>query len=84
MQMQILEIFIFIVLLLFYCMNIFFSKGLEEVAKEQDFKEDHVALVTFGHDTRVIQKFSNDMNKIRKALGKRLEIKYASFSSYLL
>lgn len=47
-----------------------FLTGLEEVAKEHGLKDEHLALVTFGHDTRVIQRFTNDMSKIRTALGK--------------
>ena len=46
--------------------------GLEEVSNRYGLTNEHVALVTFGHETKVQQRLTNDYKKIRQLVGKKL------------
>ena len=37
---------------------------------EEGITDEHVALVTFGHDTRVVKRLTNHFEEVRASLGK--------------
>ncbi|XP_060574600.1 uncharacterized protein LOC132732226 [Ruditapes philippinarum] len=41
-----------------------YLNGLEEISNRYELSNEHVALVTFGHDTRVQQRFTKDYKRI--------------------
>ncbi|KAL3865885.1 hypothetical protein ACJMK2_043233 [Sinanodonta woodiana] len=47
-----------------------FLTGLEEVVSEGDRKLDYVSLSVFGHETRVIQRLTNDFNLLHTCFDK--------------
>lgn len=50
-----------------------FLKGLEDMARQYYHKEEHVALVTFGYETKVQQRFTNKFSEVRQAF-ERLKV----------
>ena len=47
-----------------------FLPGLEKLVSEENFSEENVALVTFGHETKALVRSTKELSKIRNAFGK--------------
>jgi hypothetical protein len=55
-------------------LNIYNFLGLEDISTRYGISNEHVALVTFGHETKVQQRLTNNYKTLRELVGKILKL----------